>query len=522
MLRLPIDGKFWMCRWLLRRINPVAAVLRSNRFTQEKFAMIDHQNPIGSRLQAEFDLLNDMGGSDGDSVFMRMLRELRANQFEIEKHDIALREARFELEKIRDRYEHLYDYSRQAYFTFDPCGVVLKTNLAGAAMLCMDRDGLIGMSFANFVSIQDRPIFQQYIKDEISGAALAETEVSLDLQNDRKITLRMNVAPELESTEGQECCRIAFTDVTEHKLISLKLDMANRGLDNTREGIMLTDANNTIISVNSALTSTCGYSAEELIGHTPSILKSGHHDDEFYQTMYAEFNANNHWHGEIWNRHKDGEIYPEWLNINVIRTASGEVESYIGIFTDIGNQEEMKNRLYQLAYYDELTGLPNRSLLYDRLNHQLMQSKRSGSKMAVLFIDLDRFKVINDTHGHEIGDHILQLASERLLSCIRDGDTLARLGGDEFVAVLKDVENEEVAAQVAERMVNSMIPAFVSHDCEMFMTTSVGISLSPMDGDEVSELLRNADSAMYYAKLQGRNNYKYYKPQLTRVGNRHS
>ncbi len=479
--------------------------------------MNEHQHLMVSSLQADSDRLSDVVGSGGDTVFMRMLRELRANQIEFETQTRALREAQLELEKIRDRYEHLYDFSRVAYFIFDPCGVVLKINLAGAAMMGMERDSLIGMSFANFVSIQDRPKFQQYLKDAISSAALSVTEVTLDLQSCRKIALQMSVASELEKIDDQECCCIAFTDVTEKNSTEFKLCLAIKGLENARDGIMLTDTNNKIISVNSALTASTGYSAEELVGHTPAILKSGHHDDTFYQEMYTEFNVKDCWQGEIWNRHKNGEIYPEWLTIKVIKGTSGEIECYVGIFSDIANQEEMKNRLYQLAYYDELTGLPNRSLLYDRLNHQLIQSKRSGSMMAVLFVDLDRFKAINDTLGHETGDHILQLASARLISCIRDGDTLSRFGGDEFVAILKDIESDKVAARVAERIISSMSPAFVSHDCEMFMTASVGISLSPRDGEEVSELLRNADSAMYYAKLQGRNNFKYYEAQLTHV-----
>lgn len=476
--------------------------------------MNEYENLSESRLQAEIERLKKSSLATGETVFMRMLRELQVHQIELEMRNRALHEAQMKLEESRDSYADLYDYSPLAYFTFDGNGVILEVNYTGAAMLGKDRSSLVGMSFVNFVVRRDRQSFMRHLQTCVSCGGMPSSESSLDLQLDELIAVQIASVPTKSTPGTAGSCRMAFIDVTDRKLTELKLRLASKALENANEGIMLADANRKIVAVNPAFTSVSGYSAEEVIGLTPSVLKSGHHDDEFYRKMNAEFMANGNWQGEIWNRHKNGEIYPVWLNIKAIRNESGEVDCYIGIFSDIANQEEMKKRLYELAYYDELTGLSNRSLLYDRLHHELLQSKRSSALMAVLFIDLDRFKVINDSHGHMIGDQVLKEAADRLVACIREGDTLSRMGGDEFVAILKDIENEDVAAQVAGRMVTALSQAFLIAGKEMFVTASVGISLHPRDGDEVSVLLRNADTAMYHAKQLGRNNFKYYEPAL--------
>jgi diguanylate cyclase (GGDEF)-like protein/PAS domain S-box-containing protein len=483
--------------------------------------MDDNENSGESKLLADIERLQKSGMEMGETVFMRMLHELQVHQNELEMQNRALREAQLELEETRDRYANLYDYAPLAYFTFDRDGVIQEANLTGAAMLGIDRSSLAGVSFVNYVAAQDRQNFRRHLNACISGGVLPSIELSLGLVGDKPISVQMASVPSRSTSGELESCRMAFIDVTERKLAELKLRLASKALENAQEGIMLTDADRKILAVNPAFSKASGYPAEEVIGLTPSILKSGRHDDEYYRKMEAALQTDGGWQDEIWNRNKNGELYPEWLNIKVIKNENGEVDSYVGIFSGLANQVEMKKRLYELAYYDELTGLSNRNLLYDRLHHELLQSKRSGSLMAVLFVDLDLFKVINDTYGHEVGDKVLKEAAGRLVGCIREGDTLSRLGGDEFVAILKDIESESVAELVASRMVSALASPLMIDGHELLVTVSVGISIHPDDGDEVSVLLRHADTAMYYATQHGRNGYKYYEPTMNGGVNHH-
>jgi diguanylate cyclase (GGDEF)-like protein/PAS domain S-box-containing protein len=309
-------------------------------------------------------------------------------------------------------------------------------------------------------------------------------------------------------------CRGVLSSVTERKHVERKLHLLSKALEKAQEGIVLTDAENRIVAVNSAFSKATGYSAEEIIGHDPAILKSGLHDKAFYCRMYASLQENDTWQGEIRNRRKNGEIYTEWLNISVIRSDNGEIDYYIGVFSDSSNQDEVRTRLFRLAYYDELTGLPNRTLLYDRLTQYLVDSKRISSMMAILFIDLDGFKVVNDMHGHSAGDQLLRQIAARLITCVREGDTLSRMGGDEFVALLRNIENEQVAAQVAARMLEICAQPFLIEGHELLVTISVGISIHTVDGDNGSDLLRNADTAMYRAKAYGKNNFQFFSQSL--------
>lgn len=227
-------------------------------------------------------------------------------------------------------------------------------------------------------------------------------------------------------------------------------------------------------------------------------------------------NSNDGWQGEVLNRRKSGEVCPEWVNIRVIRKNNGDVDCYVGIFSDIANQEAMKQRLRLLAYYDELTGLANRSLLYDRLQLALAHSKRSGGLLAVFFLDLDHFKDINDRHGHSAGDFVIKKTAERLSYCMREGDTLCRLGGDEFVALLPDIGDMEASSLIASRIVKSFEKPLFFDDIELHISASIGISISPEDGDELTNLLKNADTAMYRVKRMGGGRYQYFSAPVNR------
>lgn len=480
------------------------------------YSMSEYENFSDEKLLKEIETLKLKIDGTGETVFMRMLHELQVYQMELELQNRELREAQLALEETRGRYEDLYDFAPLAYFTFDSHGSILELNLAGSILLGKDRLSLLGTPFVNFIARHERSNFLTYLRGCVSGEGIANVEFELELPDGKSIKVQTAkvVAQTLEGSI--DACRMAFIEVTERRIAELKLRLTSKVLENTQEGIMLTDAHQRIIAVNPAFLKSTGYDSEEIIGYTPAILKSGNHDEKFFREMNASFKENDGWQGEIWNKRKNGEIYQEWANIKVIRKNDGEVDCYIGIFSDISNQEAMKQKLKKLAYYDELTGLANRGLLYDRLQHALAQSKRGSSLMAVLFVDLAHFNDSSDKHGSGVGDHVVKEAAERLTYCVREGDTLSRLGGDEFVAILLNIADVEVPAQIAARMVQVLERPFVIDNDELLITASVGICISPNDGDEVTVLLKNADAAMCYAKEMGRSNYQFYEATMNK------
>lgn len=283
------------------------------------------------------------------------------------------------------------------------------------------------------------------------------------------------------------------------------------------EGIVITDLNGQIIEVNEAFERITGYQREEAIGNNPSILKSGRHGLDFYQAMWHELIHKGHWSGEIWNRHSNGEIYAEMLTINAVVDAQGQAQHYVAMFTDITAQKEHEKRLEHIAHYDALTGLPNRVLLADRLHQAMSQSKRSARQLAVAYLDLDGFKEVNDTYGHEVGDQLLVTIAKRMKEMLREGDTISRLGGDEFVAVLIDLQDTKDSLPLLTRLLEAASkPVHVAKNT-LQVSASVGVTFySNADQVEPDQLLRQADQAMYQAKLSGKNRYHIFDAEQDR------
>lgn len=278
---------------------------------------------------------------------------------------------------------------------------------------------------------------------------------------------------------------------------------------------MVTDANLRIIMVNQAFGRTTGYAEEEVIGNSPQLLKSGRHDTGFYQEMWRALNECGSWEGEIWNRRKNGEIYPEWLHINAIGDDQGAVRYYAGVFSDITQHQDLRAKLLHLAYYDVLTGLPNRQLFLDRLSHTITQSNRNGESFSILFIDLDRFKDINDTLGHSFGDKFLAAVGQRLRNSVRESDTVARLGGDEFTVILQNTYQVADIVAAAEKVLAALASAPLCIDGrELFISASIGVSRYPDDGVDAEALLMNADAAMFRAKEQGKGGVRFFSPEM--------
>ena len=283
------------------------------------------------------------------------------------------------------------------------------------------------------------------------------------------------------------------------------------------EAIMITDHDNCIVTVNPAFTELTGYTQEEVVGKNPSMLSAGRTTREEYERMWAAISLKGYWQGEIWDRRKDGGVYPKWLSISVMRDESGEIRFHIAHFSDISAERAAEAKLHHMAHHDMLTGLSNRVSLKDRLEHALALARRESSRVALLFIDLDRFKSINDTLGHHVGDELLIAVSQRLRQCVRESDLVARLGGDEFVVMLPGLDQSAAAASVAEKIVASIGEPYLIGAHTLYTTPSVGIAIYPEDGADGESLMRDADAAMYHAKSAGRNNFQFFDAKMNEL-----
>lgn len=296
------------------------------------------------------------------------------------------------------------------------------------------------------------------------------------------------------------------------------LRLAYKVIEASHDAVMITNERGVIQSVNPSFCKLTGYSAEEALGQTPSLLSSGQHDESFYQQMWQRLQQQGYWQGEIWNKRKNGEIYPEWLSISAVRGENGTINQYAAIFSDITERKKREQKIHELAYFDELTGLANRRLFQDRLEQALANAKRHNHQLAVLFLDLDLFKRINDTLGHQAGDEALRQVAKRLQKASRAGESVARLGGDEFTMLVPECDGVEEIEKLAQRIVAQFELPFQIQQQELVLTTSVGISVYPQHGISATELLKFADAAMYQAKESGRNKFSIY---TSSVGQRH-
>ncbi|MCX7176063.1 MAG: EAL domain-containing protein [Proteobacteria bacterium] len=287
----------------------------------------------------------------------------------------------------------------------------------------------------------------------------------------------------------------------------------------SQEGIMVTDADSVILRVNRAFTELTGYTEAELVGRTPRMLQSGRHDADFYRAMWETILRTDAWHGEVWDRHKNGKDYPRWLTISAVKDDDGVVTHYVGVHFDISERKRAEEKINELAFFDQLTGLPNRTLLLDRLRQTMTANSRSGGYAALLFIDLDNFKTLNDTQGHDMGDLLLKQVAQRLTTCVRAGDTVARLGGDEFVVMLSSLRMSErdAATQteaVGEKILAALNQAYQLKEVAYHNTPSIGATLFSGQQAEIEDLLKQADLAMYKAKATGRNALRFFDPDM--------
>ena len=303
--------------------------------------------------------------------------------------------------------------------------------------------------------------------------------------------------------------------VLERERQAQRLLTAGIAFEHMREAVMVTNAEHHIIQANKAFERITGYSAEEVIGQTPRLLSSGRQSPDFYRNFFRSLEEQGEWRGEIWNRRKNGDVYPQWLSVKAVYDGDGRLSTYVSVFADITDIKNSERKLWQLAHHDALSNLPNRLLLNARLDHAMQRAHRTSTKLALLFIDLDRFKNINDSMGHQVGDELLRDVSRRLQSAVHEDDTVARLGGDEFVVLLEDIPDANVSRRIANRIIERLSDPVTVRGKSLVVTASIGISLYPEDGQDSETLLKNADAAMYQAKNLGRNRLAYYAPGLT-------
>ncbi|MFI8483338.1 bifunctional diguanylate cyclase/phosphodiesterase [Pseudomonas sp. NPDC078700] len=319
-------------------------------------------------------------------------------------------------------------------------------------------------------------------------------------------------------TIGDQACLLTIArDVTDRHLMQEKLLQAATVFENTAEGVMITDIDQRITAINRAFTEITGFTESEILGNRASMLSSGRHDRNFYAQMWQQLTRNGHWQGEIWNKRKNGELFPEWLTISAVRNSLDQITHYVGVFADITPLKQAQAKLDYQAHHDSLTGLPNRLLFETRLQNELDRDQDSERHGAVLFMDLDRFKHINDSLGHPVGDQLLKSIAERLKYQLTEQDTVARLGGDEFIILLPGLKTRDQASQTAEKLLACFSEAFSVEQHQFFISASIGLSLYPEDAQDVASLIKNADTAMYQSKAKGRNRLELYTPELTSI-----
>ncbi len=390
-----------------------------------------------------------------------------------------------------------------------PCDYrFIDVNPAFEAITGLSRSRLVGRRVREVLPQLEPQWIERYGEVALTGDSQQFDDYSAELERYYRVTA---YCPEI----GQFA--VIVDDITAIRRSEESLRQAAKVFELTRDGVAITDVHARIVAVNQAFTQITGYTSEEAIGQNASILKSGHHDEAFYRMVWNELTSTGFWQGELCNRRKTGETYPQWLTISAVHNEYGQIERYIGVFTDISRLRNAEIQAEFIAYHDPLTKLPNRSLLNIRFEHAFERARRHHHKMALLIFDLDLFKNINDSFGHEFGDVLLVAITERFKLRLRDEDTLVRVHGDEFAVLMEEIEVAADAAVVASDLLKALEAPFrIAGSDEIYLSASVGISISPDDGSDPALLLRNADTAVNLAKAQGRKTFCFYTEALTK------
>ena len=444
----------------------------------------------------------------------QLAHELQVHQIELEMQNEELRRTQAELEAVRDRCVDLFDFAAVGYLSLNEDGAIIEANLTGAVLLGAERKRLLGSRFARHVAPADTDRWHHFVLGLPRSIESGRVELDLKSGADRSFHAQVD-ARRVARPDTAPTLRLTITDVTQLPRDEAELRLAATAFE-AQEGMMITDTSGVIERVNSALTAMTGYSAAEAVGRNARLPQSGRHGSTFYAAMFDSVKRNGTWQGEVWNRRKDGELYAEWLTITAVPGDTPTKSRYVGTMHDISRRKAREEEIEKLAFHDPLTGLPNRRLMKDRLQQAMAVSARAQREGALMFIDLDHFKVINDTLGHDKGDQLLRQVAQRLSGCVRECDTVARPGDDEFVVMLAaDLSDEPEAAAAQAKLVGEKILAALNQPFhisgqEYRSGASIGITLFSDHEVTLDDLLQRADQAMYEAKAAGRNTLRFF------------
>lgn len=417
------------------------------------------------------------------------------------------------LRESEERFRTLVDLSPDAILLCEPRSILFANERAMSMFRAPRRGDLVGLDpSALFVPSDPQRCLPAVTAGRASAGCVEPQRVDCRLLRLDGSAFDAEVSLAAIDHQERPAAEMIIRDITERKLAERHQHLASIVFETTDEAMMVTDGSNHIIAVNPAFERVTGYGLLDVTGRNPRLLASGRHDRKFYEAMWLVLGRTGHWHGEVWNRRKNGEIYVQRLTLSLIRDVDGHVVNHVGVFSDITDEKQEAERIRYRASYDALTGLPNRSLLHDRLQQALAKMVRERGLLGVLFLDLDGFKPVNDRYGHLAGDHLLVALSERLQGCVRESDTVARLGGDEFVIILPDMASPADAQLVAAKILSALSVPFAPQNetVPVRIGASIGISLYPAHGRTAEELLCAADKAMYAAKEAGRGRFLFF------------
>jgi diguanylate cyclase (GGDEF)-like protein/PAS domain S-box-containing protein len=414
-------------------------------------------------------------------------------------------------------FRALIDHTQDAIEVADPVtGRYLDVNASACQELGYTREELLELTILD-VDRSMRPEMLSGSTDRLRAGALQNWQG----EHVRKDGSTYPVEVSLKYVQLSRDYVVAVVrNVTERRKVEEDLKLAALVYENSHEAMMVMDADTTIIDVNPTFTTITGYEKAEIVGKKPEFLRSSRQTPEFYSAMWDAARKAGHWAGEIWNMRKSGQVYPEWLELNAVEDANGKVYRFVAQSSDISDKKSAEHQIWRQANYDKLTGLPNRSMFHDRLEQEIKRGHRGGTRLALLFLDLDRFKEVNDSMGHDMGDALLKQVAGRLAGCVRESDTIARLGGDEFIIILNDISDPSVISRIAEKIISVLAAPFNLRFSPVYVSGSVGITLYPDDGDTTEILMKNADQAMYTAKKEGRNRFYYFTSAMQDQVNR--
>lgn len=447
---------------------------------------------------------------------------LSLGRYMVTYHDVT--SARVNEEKAR-RFESIIQASEDAIVIKDLTGKIISWNPGAKRIFGYEAEEVIGQNIS-ILFPSDQKIESREILESVSRNERVKTVDAVRIRKDGSSThVSVSITPVFDKFgKVTSVCSIA-RDIQDRIKVQNDLELAQQVFLSASEAIMVCDENNKVVSVNPAFSKLTGYEVSEILGETPNLLSSGSHDHDFYAAMWKEIVKTGHWDGEIVNRKKNGELFVEWLRVSSAFKQDGSLHRRIAIFSDITEKKQTEEKIWMSANYDQLTQLPNRNFFQTKLNEQIAIAKQHGSGFALLFLDLDKFKEVNDTYGHIYGDTLLKQVAQRITSCLRVADFVSRLGGDEFTVILPGLVNTDKISEIAQKILNSLRMPFdldlPDHE-ETFISCSLGITLFPRDANNHIDLIKHADQAMYLSKRSGRDCYSYYANELnTRALERH-